>query len=237
MNERDYRVGRVKVSDKIKGAIVDLMIKEKDIERKKKHPATWYRDEIANALKLADKDNPSLRSYESIIQSIRKSLQSKSPLEEPWSLGMLSKYKDDFPPEIVPVLIKVQKLQMQNNWEGPRVLTIRQAQWIARLCHLIREISMRRHLDEEDLFMIWVISDLYAKREEMDEIIGRKYLDSSNLDKEIFFTEHFWELSIDEKAAYCAATQSLYLVVRKDYGADRTKKQETNNDFRRTEAQ
>jgi len=231
MNKRAYREGRVKVSDKIKDAIVELIFKEKDIERKKKHSAIWYRDEIANALKLTDKDNPSLRSYESIIQPIRKSLQSKNPLEEPWSLGMLSKYKDDFPPEIIPVLIKVQKLQMQNDWEGPRVLTIRQAQWIARLYHLIREISMRRHLDEEDLFMVWVITNVYAKREEMDEIIGKKYLDSSGLDKEIFFTENFWELPIDEKATYYAVTQSIYLAVQKDYGNDRTKKHETNNNF------
>jgi hypothetical protein len=231
MNKRDYREGRVKVSDKIKGAIVELIIREKDIERKKKHPANWYRNEIAEALKLTDRDNPSLRSYESIIQPIRKSLQSKNPLEEPWSLGVLSKYKDDFPPEIIPVLIKVRKLQMQNDWEGPRVLTIRQAQWIARLYHLIREISMRRHLDEEDLFMVWVITEVYAKREEMDEIIGKKYLDSSGVDKEIFFTEHFWELPIDGKAAFCAATQSLYLAVQKNYGHDRTKKHGNNDNF------
>ena len=66
----------------------------------------------------------------------------------------------------------------------------------------------------------------------MDEMIGNNNLDSPELDKEIFITEHFWELPIDEKASYYAATQSIYLAVQKDYGDDRTKKHGNNNNFR-----
>ena len=36
-----------------------IIIKEKDFERKKKHTAKWYQEEVAKELKLEDKDNPS----------------------------------------------------------------------------------------------------------------------------------------------------------------------------------
>jgi len=220
MNKRLYRKDRVRLTDKIKRKAVSLIIREKDIEKKKKHTANWYRDKIAKTLKLTEEKNPSLRSYESMIQCIRKSLQSKNPIEGPWNLGILSsKYKEDFSPEILPVIIKVQKLMMQSDWAGPKILTIRYAQWIARLYHSISEISASRHLSERaaNLFL-WMIISEYANNEEWEEIIGNKDLDTSSLDEEVFLTEKFWGLPIDELASRYAVTQSLLSVLREDYG-------------------
>jgi hypothetical protein len=155
-----------------------------------------------------------------------------NPLEKSWGLGILSKNKDDFPPELISVIIEMKKLKMRDDWEGSRDLTIRQAQWIARLYPLIKEIHSRKYSNKDCLLMVWMISDIYAKREEMDEIVGEKYFDSSDLDEEIFISERFWEQPMSDKAVYYTATQSLYLAIQHDYNKD---KKRNNDDNKRGE--
>ena len=175
-------------------------------------------------------------SEETLIKMVsRERNREPNPLDEPWSLGMMSKYRADFPPEIVPVLIEIEKLQMYCNYETPKErLTIRQAQWIARLYHLIREIYMKRYPKEledaikkpvkEYLWMFYMIADVYAVWEEINEITGGKYIDTSLLDKEYFITEDFWDLPFDDKAIRYAAARVLYDTILKDYDVEKTKK-------------
>lgn len=175
-------------------------------------------------------------SEETIVKMVsRERNREPNPLDEPWSLGMLSKYKDDFPPEIVPVLIEIEKLQMHSDYEAPKdKLTIRHAQWIAHLYHLIKGIYMRRYPEEledalkkpvkEYLWMFYVIADVYAKWEEVNELIGEKHIDTSCLDKEYFITEGFWDLTLDEKASRYAINRTLCYTFLNDFGVDNTKK-------------
>ncbi len=172
--------------------------------------------------------SPSEDTLKKMISKERN--REPNPLEQPWCLGTLSNYKGDFPPEVVPVLVKVQKLQKRSDWEGPKELTIRQAQWIARLYHLIREIWVERYPDKDWGWMVWLIANVYAKREEMSEIIGEKYFDTSRTDEDFFITEHFWGLPIEEMAAYYAATDAIYLAIQGDYGRERTKKHENKKE-------
>ncbi len=133
MSKRDYRENRVKVSVEIERTIFDLMLREKDTERKRKHPAKWYQREVAKELKLADKDNPSLRSYESKIQPLRKAFQAKNPQDESWSMVTL----DEHPihPEAIPAVLNVWKLRT----EVGGTFTIREAKWAGRLSALLTE--------------------------------------------------------------------------------------------------
>ncbi len=186
---KDYRVSRVKVTDKIKDAIYDLIIEGKDIEKKKKHSAKWYRGEVAKELTIADKDNPSLRSYEAALQPMRKALQVKNLQDGPWCLASLSKYP--LPVEAIPIILEVQhnvqshrspeafdvlapqrKLKVGQPVTGP--FTIREAQWVARLSFIADwSIVSLEH---------W--AHAYAIGEHVSEVMGRDF-DSSNMDSAI----------------------------------------------------
>jgi len=87
-----YRVNRVPVTDKIRDKIIELITNEDDIATKKKHPAKWYRTETATELKLSENANPSLRSYEDLVNETRQYLKKQNPLDDPWSFGSLINY-------------------------------------------------------------------------------------------------------------------------------------------------
>jgi hypothetical protein len=87
-----YRVNRIPVTDDIEDTVFNLIEAEHDIETKKKHPAKWYRTETAEALKLSENANPSLRSYENLVNEKRNYLKKPNPLDDPWSLGSLINY-------------------------------------------------------------------------------------------------------------------------------------------------
>lgn len=154
----------------------------------------------------------------------------------------MSKYKDDFAPESIPILIEAQKLQKQSKYESPKEpLTIRQAQWIARLYPLITEIYVRRYsveLDElrkpvnkEYLWMVWVIADIYVLMEKSGEIIGKEYLDTPDLDEEFFITESYWDLPVPDRASFTIASRMLYDAVQKDWKDDKVKKHGNKDKF------
>ena len=60
--KQDYRRNRIRVTERIKVTLIDLVEQEEDFKKKKKHKAMWYRDEVGRELKLTEDNNPSLRS-------------------------------------------------------------------------------------------------------------------------------------------------------------------------------
>lgn len=152
------------------------------------------------------------------------------PLDEPWSIGVSKKYKDDFRPEIIPRVIELQKLQMRGDWNGIKPLTIRQAQWVARLHDFVKEICLTKYPDTEYLWIVWVVADMYATWEEMHKIVGEK-LNTSNLDEAFFITEAFWDLPHEEWANRYVLMQSLYAAVKEDYRHDQTPKNRNDDNF------
>lgn len=160
----------------------------------------------------------------------RERNRERDPLSEPWTIGASRKYKDDFRPEIIPRIIKLQKLQMRDDWNGIKPLTIRQAQWVARLHDFVKEICLTKYPGAEYLWIVLVVADMYATWEEMQEIVGEK-LDTSNLDEVFFITEAFWDLSHEEWASRYAVIKSLYAAVEKDYRHGRTLKNRNDGNF------
>jgi len=195
-----YRVNRIPVTDNIRNAVFDLISKENDIKTKKKHPAKWYRTETANKLKLLEKENPSLRSYEDLVIKIRIYLKKQNPLEEPWSYASLMNYP--IPQDkIIEVWRLCEKLQTGLVREVPAVaggtitdefyknfnqkwLTIRQVRW-----YIIMS-SIPSGLDgdpEQDTRFALIVALNYAKVEQQAELFGDRFIgkmfDSDTLEK------------------------------------------------------
>lgn len=227
MTRGEYRKDRVKVSDGIKNAIVGLIMSEKDVRRKKKHPAHWYRNEVAEALNLTDRDNPSLRSYESVIQPIRKSLLSKRLVDSPWSIGSCENY--NIPAEIVPILIMEQQTFVDNKEENAAfaqlarwardpvlpVLTIRKAQWFAILYPLVNVLIENKYdyLDMgERQACLSMLVDQYSKRAQVADVMDNPIPNTSDLDEMYFLKEDLSLASIGEGFA------KTFLPKRKDLG-------------------
>lgn len=213
------------ITDKTRCLIVDIFLNNPKLRAKEIH---------AEVERVMGSNSPGESAVQKEVTKIRRRLAEMpaSDLDKLWSIGALSKYKYDFLPEIIPILIEAQKLQMQSKYEAVKEgLTIRHAQWIARLYPLITEIYVRKYsaeLDEskipvnkEYLWMVWVIADMYAQMEKISEIVGKEYQDTTEQDKEFFITERFWEQSDRDRASYYAASRSIYEAVLKDYGNDR----------------
>jgi len=188
-----YRDSRVSVSKEIKSTIIELIKKEQDTQKKKKHPANWYRDEVAKTLNLKDENNPSLRSYEEAIRKLKKKLVEPNPLDQRWTLGACSAYSQFFPPDSLSLLMDYKKY----------FLTIRHAIWIVRLRYLVAE----KYPQKEAPF--W-ISSAYARAERFSQMVEKKAFDTTELDK-TFFTE--------SKSLQLAVLESWGLQVQKEIQA------------------
>jgi len=191
MNNLGYRKNRVKVSNDIEQTIIELVTQEKDFEIKKKHPAKWYRGEVAKLLSITDNDNPSLRSYEEKLRVIRAGLKKRNLIDGVWCTGTSVKYSISH--EVLPILIDIQKIR-----SAPLLaLTIREALWISRLHPIIEKVAeiivpddisgRTKHLLQ--MAAISLISTQYAWLERCAEIMGQPYPDTTQLDEMYFLRE------------------------------------------------
>ena len=179
-----YREGRSRVTEDIRREVSRLVDNEKDWERKKKHPGRWYRSETAKTLKLAERDNPSLRSYEELLREIRKKSKVENPLDGSWNTVLLN--TDPLNPELIPWVMRAQ----YNRKEFlAKPLTIREVKWFARFIGFKDVIKpppeMDNVLDLKAYFIINVLAtwaQLYAAREKIDSVAGIQELDYSDLD-------------------------------------------------------
>jgi len=184
MNMGAYREGRVRLTDQIKGALIDLVMQEEDFKKKKKHPATWYRDQTALNLKLGEAQNPSLRSYEEALKVVRKKFQEKNPLDEPWTIGCCLKY--DISPSVV---IPIQSHLLQYG----RFLTIRRARWYSMLHTILSPLLEKAYPGQLDraLWRFYQIASYYTRIEQVAEINGEDYPNTQLLDNTFILDQDF----------------------------------------------
>jgi hypothetical protein len=209
--KRDYRKNRAKVTDKIRETLAVLVIKEQDTAKKKKHPAGWYRDMLAQKLNIDERANPSLRSYEDALKSIRGSLQPGNPLDQPWHLDSITKNEYYIPPESLPTVLYFYKKRLK---EGD-TLTIREALWTARLCRIS---------DIADFVCDWAF--LYALHEMFSEKEEKKHFDSKTLELLMLFDPEY--------ASQTKREIDIWRIAEK-YGADAVKLKELNLSLEKTE--
>ena len=130
---------------------------------------------------------------ETLVKMISKA-RNKQPreIEKPWSIGACSYY--NIPHDMVPLLIKMQKLMAEygDDKDVPRVLTIREARWMARL-YRVAEPLIRDLPDAEENGLLWLdfIASSYVKRERVSEQMNEQYPDTADLDRLYFHSDDF----------------------------------------------
>jgi hypothetical protein len=114
-----------------------------------------------------------------VYSKLNKAASEGLPLDEPWSVGCC--IKCDIPANIIPAIILIQKkrIKIQNP------LTIREARWIATLSPVLNPIlqtnnNTNQTLGNEDIFL--QIACSYARAEQISELAGDSYPNTSNLD-------------------------------------------------------
>ena len=114
-----------------------------------------------------------------------------SELEKPWSIGACAQY--NIPPEIIPILIKIQKLKAVEDEEGSLgEITIREAKWIAQLCQAAEPLISKLAVgDDRRLLLLLFIANSYVQRERVSEQINEQYPNTSDLDMLYFAGEDF----------------------------------------------
>jgi hypothetical protein len=130
---------------------------------------------------------------ETLVKMISEA-RNKQPreIEKPWSIGACSYY--NIPHDMIPVLIKIQKLMAEygDDEDVARVLTVREARWMARLYRvaepLIRELP---NADESGLLWLDFIANSYVQRERVSEQMNEQYPDTTDLDRLYFHSDDF----------------------------------------------
>ena len=114
-----------------------------------------------------------------------------SELEKPWSIGACAQY--NIPPDIIPILIKIQKLKAGED-EGGSLgeITIREARWIARLYPAAEPLisNLAFGYDRRFLWLLFIANG-YVQRERVSENINEQYPNTSDLDRLYFTGEIF----------------------------------------------
>jgi hypothetical protein len=200
---------------------------------------TWIAKEIqAEVDRQMGGRAPGLSAVQKEVTKLRKRV-AKAPaseLDKSWNLSTLSEH--DLPPKIIPILIEMQKLK-KGIWYSPTAteLTVRQARWVCRLYYLIAETYLRKFPQATDelkrpltetgrgsfLWTVFVVAASYAQQEITREFAGKEY-GGLGLDSAFFIDELYWEMSVDNKAAYYAEIRALSKVTQWDFARAAIKK-------------
>jgi hypothetical protein len=112
-----------------------------------------------------------------------------SELDQPWSIGANAQY--NIPPDIIPVLIRLQRFRRTNQRKGGwGELTIREARWFARLYPVAEPIGNKTLIDDNGrLWLLSLIVSCYVQRERISEQMNEQYPNTSELDRLFFANE------------------------------------------------
>jgi hypothetical protein len=127
---------------------------------------------------------------ETLIRMISEARnQQQSELDQPWSIGACGSY--NIPPDIIPVLIRLQKLKASGDKEcllGE--ITIREAQWVTRLYPVAEPLINKAFGEREGrLRLLSLIVSCYVQRERVSKQMNEQYPNTSELDRIYFANE------------------------------------------------
>ena len=188
MARGEYRKDRVSMTIDISKEISRLLEKNKDYQKKKKQKAEWYRDKVALNLKLAESQNPSIRTYEGEIRELKNIHKKPRPLDAPWSFATLTLFP--IPQNKLPFVLTAAALYDETIREHPTIghrLTIRQALWISRLAAVPLATALDNNEKAEDYYLrLITTSAFYSVYEMSSELVGIVPADTGILDAPTF---------------------------------------------------
>lgn len=193
------RPKRASVTKGIQKKLLELLKRENDVDKKKKHAAKWYRNEVGKALNLPEENNPLLRSYEVHIRRLKRKLQAHDPLDEPWTIGSCE--KNGISDSAIPMLIEFQKIcnDLNKDLKFPEVwnweLSVRKAKWMARLFPSVDAEASKYFAKQttEKIIVLSSIANIYSREEFNMGIIGKSgnfTFDTYEIDKFVFYEPH-----------------------------------------------
>ena len=153
-----------------------------------KHPK-WKAPEVRNEVRsiLRNKNSkipsswPSISTVQKALAKVRKKMKEmpEDPLHKPWNMGTIDQYP--IPPDTIPFVLKVWKLQEEKVYKFRQMkppfdlaLSIREAKWVSRLCHVI----------PDDIEKLSRTAAIYANWEELTERAGQSF-NSTELDYDL----------------------------------------------------
>jgi hypothetical protein len=196
----------------------DGKLSAKDIRKEllKTHPGSKY--------------IPKERAIYNIIQKNRDKVIFE-PLDAPWSIGSCEKY--NIPADIIVLLVEYEQ-------SGQPKFTIRQARWFARLKPLVYEMSATKrplenvlsrlqknpaYLFDSHLALLAIVAREYSWLEELSQVGGVPYFDTSEIDFTIFTKGELFTDTAEEMASLVVEGFKRHLgeIVDKEESDERNK--------------
>ena len=113
---------------------------------------TELAEELETKIEAKGWPSPTIETMEKIISKIRN---RRDRQDAPWSVTTLA--EDEIPPESLPTVLKVWQKTQEWNWIKP--LSIREAKWVARLSHVIKDLETLSLLAVQMAIMEEIIPD------------------------------------------------------------------------------
>jgi hypothetical protein len=128
---------------------------------------------------------PKLRTIQNIIKKNRDKIKF-DPIDNPWSVGACDKANIAANSDTIQLLISIQ--------QGGGTLTIRQARWFTLLYHILEpmvEKAIPEHPFAPMQWIVKIVTDQYAKLEQISEVNNQTYPNSAVLDSTYFAKSGF----------------------------------------------
>ena len=172
--------GGPKITNQIQQLIVDAYLEHPDWVAKQVQE--WVDSEVRR-MRLAAR-GPGLSAVQKKLAAYRSSFSSQANLKtfkKPWSLGSLC--DDDLSPEVIPVVLTVQKFRIRQEEEP---LTVLEAKWVARLYRFFFKLTLQTNelvyvVSEDKLEDLSIWAQWYAARDLAAKVAGIP-LDTSDFD-------------------------------------------------------
>ena len=127
--------------------------------------------------------------------------KSPNPLDGPWSTASLAQYP--IPPEALPSVLEVWVWTRVNN---SATFTIRQAQWAARLYAITK--------NTKEIVALVMLARGHALTENICELIGKPYVNSSNIDLLMFSLMTGPEITPEEQQKILGISEEQWLAFK-----------------------
>jgi uncharacterized protein YciI len=172
------------VTPRIKELLAQIYIGNRSIRSTEAHRLLLQKMKAEGLDEIFGPNFPGISTVSKELKSLRQKDEARSPqsqgLDAPWTIGSVGPLlKYPIPPDAMPVVMAIStKSREISERQGPHYkvltpLTIRQAQWIARLYKII---------DDPDLLWAWALE--YANAEWISEVTNKSF-DSTKLDLEL----------------------------------------------------